>query len=566
MEILTVQLGDYSSFVGCHYWNLQAESKAENVIQSVLFSEGADQIFTPRLLLVDLKESFGTLGLQNSNVQKSSLDAVSLSGLWDAPMQTVESAPYHRNSFVRALDDAYEQLTVGLDAPIAKKERALKEIEAQLTVLLSTRSHAASSTADLYTIEELKLKKEELLTDISRMNKRLQGEKLDADEEVEKNTFEDLDESVHYWSDYLKTYIAPRSLYEFKAYSIDDKFDSFPMGHQLMRSEDERDELEGRLHKQLEDCDGLQGLQMMVDVDNGFGAMGVDFVEMLRDEVPKQPIQLYAFYGRKSDVDKQQNEKRLANMALSFAHLSDLCTTYIPLSSKHLTSTGSQTDTFNRLTFDTRKPYHTSALFAAGLDMISRPLVTRGSGASLHTYATTLAEVPERNICSIEMSLPFDGEQVVNLFDEKRNPFAHSSYIYSLTPNLAKDAAVLPFGSVVSLYGVSTCGPVSNSKPIDLLNRYCRSYAKQCFSSPSPFFLPLSYPKFFADKSLTSVQSMVHLQNTQQQYYNIKLLADAISSIDITRYPEYELTSKQFKEVEQSILSKSDFYKKRSFD
>jgi hypothetical protein len=59
---------------------------------------------------------------------------------------------------------------------------------------------------------------------------------------------------------------------------------------------------------------------------------------------------------------------------------------------------------------------------------------------------------------------------------------------------------------------------------------------------------------------------MAHLQNTPQQYYNIKLLAEAISTIDITRYPDYELSTKHFKEVEQKILSKSDLYKKKNFD
>jgi hypothetical protein len=179
-----------------------------------------------------------------------------------------------------------------------------------------------------------------------------------------------------------------------------------------------------------------------------FSFLGLDFVEMLRDEVPKQPLQIYAFYGRKAEGDKRQNERRLANMALSFASLTDLCTTYIPLSPKHLTSVGRATDTFNRLTFDTRKQYHTSALFAAGIDMITRPTMTRGSGANMHSFATTLTEVTERNVCSIEMSLPFDGSQVLSLFDEKRNPFAHSSYLNSLTPNLAKNAGVMPFASI----------------------------------------------------------------------------------------------------------------------
>jgi hypothetical protein len=176
----------------------------------------------------------------------------------------------------------------------------------------------------------------------------------------------------------------------------------------------------------------------------------LDFLELLRDETPKLPIQLYAFYGRKTDNDKRQNEKRLINMALSFASLTDLSTTYIPLSPKHLTSSGSATDTFNRLTFDPRKNYHTSALFAAGIDTLTRPLVTaKGeNGASMHVLASCLAAQPERNVCALELSLPFERDEIVTLFDEKRYPFASASYLYSLTPNMTKDPSVLPFASI----------------------------------------------------------------------------------------------------------------------
>jgi hypothetical protein len=235
------------------------------------------------LLLVDLKDSFGTLGLQNSNVEKTafrSLDPVALSALWNTPLHTVEAAPFHKNSFVRALDDAYEQLTVGLEAPIAKKQKELDEIGAQMALLGST-TQATTTASRLHTLDELKQKQEELQTDINRMKKRQLGDKIEADEEREKNTFADLDESVHYWSDYLKTYVAPRSLFEFKAYSIDDKFDAFPMGHQLMRNEEDREDVESRVHVLLEDCDHVQGVQMMVDVDNGFGAIGMFFFPLL---------------------------------------------------------------------------------------------------------------------------------------------------------------------------------------------------------------------------------------------------------------------------------------------
>ncbi|EFA05270.1 protein misato [Tribolium castaneum] len=68
-EILTLQFGHYSNYVGAHWWNVQEagfryDSPSE-INHDVLFREGVtlknEVTFTPRLLLVDLKGSLKTL-------------------------------------------------------------------------------------------------------------------------------------------------------------------------------------------------------------------------------------------------------------------------------------------------------------------------------------------------------------------------------------------------------------------------------------------------------------------------------------------------------------------------
>lgn len=272
MEIITVQIGNYASFVGSHFWNLQEKSSPDEVNQSVLLSENSDHIWTPRLLLIDLKDSFGTLGLQNSNIRRS--DAYSAAAcLWDNKVDKVDIEPLPKNSFIRALDDAFDQFTVGANVPIQKKEKLLEEVE---KAIINLSFHCQGLPSEYKRIDELKQQKEELVTDIKRMKKRLIGD-LDIDEEIEKNTFLDLDKS-EYWSDYLKTYLSPRSLFEFQNFSHKDpnvQFDCFPNGHQLFKNEEDREEIEDKFHWLLEGCDQLQGIQLMLDVDNAFGAIGI---------------------------------------------------------------------------------------------------------------------------------------------------------------------------------------------------------------------------------------------------------------------------------------------------
>ncbi|XP_026549151.1 protein misato homolog 1-like, partial [Notechis scutatus] len=73
-EVVTLQLGHYAGSVGAHWWGLQEALFSSNSLASdldeaiqhdVLFRTGRTmqgrETFTPRLILMDLKESLATL-------------------------------------------------------------------------------------------------------------------------------------------------------------------------------------------------------------------------------------------------------------------------------------------------------------------------------------------------------------------------------------------------------------------------------------------------------------------------------------------------------------------------
>ena len=73
--VITLQLGNYSNYIGAHFWNIQEagfvysndNSITPSINNSVLFREGvaglnsntATPTYTPRLVSVDLKGSLG---------------------------------------------------------------------------------------------------------------------------------------------------------------------------------------------------------------------------------------------------------------------------------------------------------------------------------------------------------------------------------------------------------------------------------------------------------------------------------------------------------------------------
>jgi hypothetical protein len=69
-EIITLQLGCYSNFIGAHYWNIQqeqldrnrkTEGKIELNVEDVFHSSTVADLLQPRTLIFDSKDNWGSL-------------------------------------------------------------------------------------------------------------------------------------------------------------------------------------------------------------------------------------------------------------------------------------------------------------------------------------------------------------------------------------------------------------------------------------------------------------------------------------------------------------------------
>lgn len=99
---------------------------------------------------------------------------------------------------------------------------------------------------------------------------------------------------VKYWSDYNRVYYHPKSIVQLSEFDVNDKlmpFESWDVGMDLFEKlEREVDLVDRDLRPFIEECDGLQGLQIMTGVDDAWGGWASGWLERLRDEYGKLSI------------------------------------------------------------------------------------------------------------------------------------------------------------------------------------------------------------------------------------------------------------------------------------
>lgn len=100
--------------------------------------------------------------------------------------------------------------------------------------------------------------------------------------------------SVRYWSDYSRVYYHPKSIVQLSEFDVNDKlmpFESWDVGMELFEKlEREVDLVDRDLRPFVEECDGIQGLQIFTGVDDAWGGWTSGWLERLRDEYGKLSI------------------------------------------------------------------------------------------------------------------------------------------------------------------------------------------------------------------------------------------------------------------------------------
>lgn len=164
-------------------------------------------------------------------------------------------------------------------------------------------------------------------------------------------------ETTKYWSDYAKLIYPSASFNVLRDWYHDvsqpnlpdfqkletKRFDSYQVGCQEFNENYLNDFFDGNLHNQLEQCDTLQGFNIITDMDSGWGGFSASMLIEIRNELPKSSVFTWGFNEddpltiqtasspgiKKSDMGKLSNKIR---GTVSLAEESDIM---IPLYASH---------------------------------------------------------------------------------------------------------------------------------------------------------------------------------------------------------------------------------------
>jgi len=111
-------------------------------------------------------------------------------------------------------------------------------------------------------------------------------------------------ETVRYWSDFNRVFFHPRSLVQIQDADLlagSRGAEKYEVGGEIFEELDrEHDILDRDLRPFVEECDQMQGLQIVADVDDAWGGFAGSYVEKIGDEYGKIPVWAWALEDGRS--------------------------------------------------------------------------------------------------------------------------------------------------------------------------------------------------------------------------------------------------------------------------
>ncbi|KAH8400320.1 hypothetical protein KR215_010454 [Drosophila sulfurigaster] len=373
-EIITLQFGTYANYVGAHFWNQQEANfvydRDDNDSQvaeeelphnDVLYREGRNEhnqtTYTPRLLTVDVGGTLGHLPMVGE-LYGNYLPLLHEQTTDDVLQRTKESA-----------------------------EQSKLNTDGELDVLQQPTAAISEYQQDL------------LKNQVNLVDKDYK-----------------LAESCNSWADYLYARYHPRSFNVLPGLTRQadvQALGTHAAGVELWQSADFNEEFCDRIRLYAEECDGLQGFQLLFDIDDGFSGMASKCLEHLNDEYSRTNLALPLHYPRNvgyAQADpRTAHNIRVVNSVLSYAHLSDQASMFTPLStlSTIWRNTTLQSRHLPGLKWQVDNLYQSSAVLAAFVDTATLGYRLRQTPETLSRFCQRICPAG-RTMTAAAMSLPLD--------------------------------------------------------------------------------------------------------------------------------------------------------------
>nr|CAB3264035.1 protein misato homolog 1 [Phallusia mammillata] len=408
-EIITLQLGRYANYVGTHWWNIQESAFAyqdgDELSESdpdAMFREGetlrGETTFTPRLVLVDTKDSLATLPSQGSLYNEESYGEEDAHYLWDNGVDVHQSKALPKNQFLQDL----------------QKE----ELQAPTNGFQNGHSSNCSSDPKSYAFEKV----------------------------------------VSTWSDYKRIHYHPRTTILIDSNPVDkSKLESFHFGYEEAKTGTVLNEIEESVRFFAEECDALQGFHILCNMDDAFGGMACSVSEYINDEFGRNICACFPVLHPPSplaNVSKLRN-RSLSNL-LTLEGLLETSGFVVPLSvCQELFK--SKAKSFPHLIYNAQLEYHTSAVLAASLECMTRAYRSRSRRSSVSDIVVNMVS-GSRKLLELSSSLPLPYDHISHeCFADFLCDYSDSMFYHSLTPyTSAASPVVKTFSQNVSLMGLTS--------------------------------------------------------------------------------------------------------------
>ncbi|KAJ3410905.1 mtDNA inheritance, partitioning of the mitochondrial organelle [Chytridiales sp. JEL 0842] len=431
---------------------------------NVLFREGISPkgyaTYAPRLIVVDLKGSLGSLKKSNPHYE----DDDETSHAWGGKVDKFKQEPYKKNEFLQHLDAEEDAMQV--DNETTNNKNSIPQ---------PPRSFA-----------------------------------------------KELDSSVSVWSDFNSLFYHPRSIVELSAYQYDDSkapFALFTQGRDVWRNDpDLRDDLlEHRLRYFLEECDSPQGIQVFADAHNGFGGFSAEMVEAVREEVGKLPIVVFGIVEEAGRGDDNLSIAREASTAMTLSSMASSASVYIPLYAPSLASTESSAWR-NHLNSNLKSRYHWTAYLSSIIETATLPSRHTNSPHSLSSILHPIST--NAPLASLAASVPFPASSTQEAVNALSKEYQKVDWMLDLTLRTPWDEMESNGGQFTVLRGYNPAGaPVGALE--EALAKFAGSSPapRECnltFTSPTGHPITPTTPALYLSNYTTNIPVLTRLRCTSR--------------------------------------------------
>ncbi|XP_047117531.1 protein misato [Schistocerca piceifrons] len=533
-EILTIQLGHYANFVGSHWWNIQE--------MGFDYTGASVSDINHDVLYREGKTDKGYVTFTPR------LLLVDLKGsLRHLPEQ----------------GDLYEEVPDSSNVNVLWPKEKVDVIQAP------------------------KPEKNEFLEDLSK-------EHMEP-EEIPLKIY-DLDNEVNVWSDFLRTRYHPRTTTVINKYQHGNSaqtFDVYNYGLSLWKTHDFEEEFTDKIRQFVEECDSMQGFQIIADSTDGFSGLCSGLLEHLADEYRgKSSLTFPTIRSTYPGSTPLQDSIRTVNILLGFTSWAEHSSLLVPLSTA---SSGWRTvgppRHFPLLQYNADLLYHSSSLIATALETLTLPWRLRTPPSSLGDMCSGLSCVG-RTFAAASLSLPFSLKEDAFLLDTLEN--WDGPLWESLTPScpLQEDRIWIqsltlrgvPATKLKRSNGDPRSPAYSCSSVQEMLSLFlsCCSYAtaSQVTTSEKPLAVTSPFPQFFSkmvtpngslstkerppETCVHSVPALAGLHSTKGVGTMLESLHTEASRLHMTRMHQFRssgLEDDEYNECLSALLELRDCYR-----